>query len=261
MMKILFLGDISGKIGRNGIKQVLPKWQTEYNPDIVIANGENAAGGFGLTRDIADELFDAGINVITLGNHTFAKKEIANILEEESRIIRPLNYPKNTGGYGYGIFNTFSGEKIGVINLLGRVFLDLVDNPFEKVNGIIEKIKEQTDFIFIDFHAEATSEKAALAWMLDGKVTAVIGTHTHVQTADERILPCGTAFMSDAGMCGAYNSVLGIKPGIIVDRMLNFGQQRFELVDDGEIIVSGALITADNKGKATEILRLSKKMV
>ena len=260
-MKILFLGDISGKIGRNAVQKVLPTWITEYNPDIVIANGENAAGGLGLTKQTANEIFESGVDVITLGNHTFSKKEVVNLLEDDNRVIRPLNYPQKNAGYGYGIFNTLCGEKIAVINLLGRVFLDLVDNPFEKINDIIGKIKEQTDFIFIDFHAEATSEKAAMAWMLDGIATAVIGTHTHVQTADERILPLGTAFLTDVGMCGAYDSILGVKPEIIVDRMLNFGQQRFEIVENGISIVNGALILTESNGKAKEILRLSKKVV
>jgi len=259
-MKILFLGDICGRAGRCVVQRVLPNWISKYNPDIVIANGENAAGGFGLTKQTSEEIFSSGVDVITLGNHTFSKKEVAHLLEDDVRVLRPLNYPKSTPGYGYGIYNTHTEQKIAVINLLGRVFLDMVDNPFERVKEVIEKVKQETDFIFIDFHAEATSEKAAMAWMLDGVATAIVGTHTHVQTADERILPNGTAFLSDAGMCGPLDSILGVKPEIIVDRMLNFGQQRFEVVESGPKVINGVLIAAKAKGQTEEILRLSEVM-
>ena len=259
-MKILFLGDICGKAGRYAVQMVLPTWISKHNPDIVIANGENAAGGFGLTKQTAEEIFSSGVDVITLGNHTFSKKEVVHLLEDDARVLRPLNYPKSTPGYGYGIYNTRGGQKIAVINLLGRVFLDMVDNPFERVKEVIEKINRETDFIFIDFHAEATSEKAAMAWMLDGIATAIVGTHTHVQTADERVLPNGTGFLSDAGMCGPLDSILGVKPEIIVDRMLNFGQQRFEVVENGPKVINGVLISAKADGQTEEMLRLSEVM-
>jgi len=257
-MNILFLGDISGRLGRDIVKKILPEWVNKYQPDIVIANGENSAGGFGITSQTAEDIFSSGVDVITLGNHTYSKSESINLLENDSRVIRPLNYPAANQGYGYGIYTARNGEKIAVINLLGRVFLDVVDNPFEKVNDLLKSIEGQCDSIFIDFHAEATSEKAAMAWMLDGRVTAVIGTHTHVQTADERVLPNGTAFLSDVGMCGAYNSILGVKPDIIVDRMLNFGRKKFEIVESGSSIICGVLITSDDTGKAVDILCLSQ---
>lgn len=213
------IGDIVGRPGRSALQKLLSEIINEYKVDFVIANGENAAGGNGLTRAVAGELFSYGVNVITMGNHVWDKREIINFIDTEQRILRPANYPFGVPGKGFGIFDLPNGEKLGVINLSGRVFMtDYLDCPFRTIKEIIHIINKVTVNIVVDFHAEATSEKNALGFFLDGSVSAICGTHTHVQTNDAKLLPCGTAYVTDVGMCGPLNSVLGLEPEIIIER-------------------------------------------
>ena len=254
-MRILFFGDIIGRPGRTAVTTVLPRWKSKYSSDIIIANGENSAAGKGIVPTASEELFGAGVDVLTLGNHTFNKKEALALLEAETRIIRPANYPHGTPGYGYGIYRV-GGVRLAVVNLLGRTFMEPLDDPFQKAKELVALLKEQTNCILVDIHAEATSEKAALAWMLDGQVSAVVGTHTHVMTADERILPKGTAFITDVGMVGPRDSVLGVKTDIVLQKFLTHMPAKFDLAD-GPVIINAVLIEIDDtSGKAGIITRL-----
>jgi metallophosphoesterase (TIGR00282 family) len=257
-MKILAIGDVVGRCGRNALMFHLPEIIDQHEPDFIIANGENASHGRGLSEEGAQTLFDSGIDVITMGNHTFGNRDIYNLLRFEKRIIRPINYPKGTAGQGYGIFEK-NGIKIAVINALGRVYMDPMDSPFSTVMDVLEEIKEHTDIILVDFHAEATSEKIAFSWYVDGMVSAVFGTHTHVQTADERISSKGTAYISDLGMTGAFYSVLGMERKVIIDRFVTGMPSRFELAD-GMAQINAALFTIDEStGKSTQIERIFMK--
>ena len=251
-MRVLFFGDVVGSPGRTALTAALARWRVEYQPDIVIANGENAAGGMGITPKVATELFAAGVDVLTLGNHTFKHKEVVTLLETEPRVVRPANYPPGVPGRGYGIFP--AGEsRLAVVNVLGRIFMDPLDDPFRCVKNLIPLLREQTRCILIDIHAEATSEKAALAWMVDGQVSAVLGTHTHVPTADARILPAGTGFITDVGMAGPRNAVLGVKPEPVLAHFLTWMPTRFE-VADGPTIVSAVLLDiAADSGQTEKI--------
>lgn len=256
-MRILFFGDIVGSPGRKAVAAVLPRWLEMHQPDLVIANGENAAGGMGITPNVADELLGMGIQVLTLGNHTFNKKESLRLLEDQPRVLRPLNYPPGVPGRGYGVFAARGGE-VAVVSLMGRVFMDPLDDPFQQIRALVPLLKEQTPCILIDMHAEATSEKGAIAWMLDGQVSAVIGTHTHVQTADARVLPYGTAFITDAGMVGPWNSILGVKHETIIARFLTGMPMRFE-VADGPVIVNAVIIDVQAAtGKAEQIFAVQE---
>lgn len=256
-MRILFFGDIVGRPGRQAVSAVLPRWRSQYSPDIVVANAENAAAGMGITASVAEELFGAGISVLTLGNHTFSKKEVVALLEQDSRVLRPANYPPGAPGYGYGIFQAGSA-RLAIVNFLGRVFLDALDDPFQGAKALIPLLREQTSCILIDMHAEATSEKAALGWMLDGQVSAVVGTHTHVVTADERVLPLGTAFITDVGMVGPRDSILGVETAVVIHRFLTHMPARFEIAG-GPVIVNAVLISVDDtSGRAEEITRLQE---
>jgi len=258
-MKILFIGDIVGEPGRKVLSMTLNNLVDRYKVDIVIANVENAAGGFGLTPKVAEELFNQGIHVMTSGNHIWDKKEVMDYLNKEKRLLRPANYPDGVMGYGSGVFETLYGDKIGVINLSGRVFMGTFDCPFRVVKREIEKLRRQTRSILIDFHAEATSEKLALAWYLDGEVAGIIGTHTHVQTADEQILPQGTAYITDVGMTGPIISVIGIKKEQAIKRFLLQVPLRFE-IPKGPAQFNGVLLEIDTKtGLATEIHRLQMR--
>ncbi len=259
-MKILFLGDIVGSPGRKAIKELVPKVVRKEKIDFVVANGENAAGGSGVTPDIAKELFSYGLDVITSGDHIWKKKEIAEFLDEEPRLLRPANYPAGAPGSGWGIYTTKNGIKIGVINLVGRVFMEAVECPFKVSRDIVEKIRKETPIILIDMHAEATSEKIALVWYLDGEVSAILGTHTHVQTADERIYPKGTAFISDLGMTGPHDSVIGRKVEQILTRFLTGLPTRFEMAEEN-VQMNGAIVTIEERtGKASEIKRVNEKL-
>ncbi len=259
-MKLLFLGDIVGKSGRKAVRELLPSLVTEYSPDIVIANGENAANGFGVTVRIAQELFDLGIGVLTSGNHIWDKKDVLAYIQKESRLIRPANYPEDTPGRGSTVVMTAEGHKIAVLNLSGRIFMDPLDCPFKAAEKEIEALKQETGLIVVDFHGEATSEKIAAGWELDGKVTAVLGTHTHVQTADERILPGGTAYISDVGMTGSFDSVIGMDKNISIERFKTQMPISYR-VANGDIGLNGVLVDADDvSGKARNIKRVQLRV-
>ncbi len=228
-MKILFIGDIFGEAGRDVVAQFLPTLRQIHKPDLVIANAENAAGGFGLTPTVYKELKKIGIDVLTGGNHTFDKKEGVQVLTDEPHVLRPANYPLSVPGRGDCVFETSSNEKVAILNLMGRTFMDPpIDCPFHCADTRIVELKKQTPIIFVDFHAETTSEKGAMAWHLDGKVSALVGTHTHIQTADERIFPQGLGFISDVGMTGPYDSVIGVRKDIVIERHITRLKRRME---------------------------------
>lgn len=258
-MKVLFIGDIVGKVGRVATRALLPAIVDRYKIDFVIANGENAAGGFGITDKIATEILSCGIHIITTGNHVWDKKEFITQISKEDRVLRPLNYPPGVPGYGSILYTLPNGEKVAVINISGRVFMSNFDCPFRTGKKEVERLTNLTKIIIVDFHAEATSEKIAFGYFMDGKVSAVIGTHTHVQTADEKILPGGTAYITDVGMTGPHNSVIGIEKEQIIQRFLTNIPIRFE-VAKGEGIFSAVAIEIDEgTGKSTAIQRLQLK--
>ncbi|MGO8764863.1 MAG: TIGR00282 family metallophosphoesterase [Limisphaerales bacterium] len=258
-MTLLFIGDIVGQPGRNAVKALLPKLREQSRLDFVIANGENSAGGSGITLKTAGEIFSAGVDVITSGDHLWDQKEVLELLANEPRFLRPLNYPAGVPGRGSGIFpcGNFS---IGVLNLQGRTFMQpQLENPFTRALEEVKKMRQQAKIIFVDFHAEATSEKIALARMLDGQVSAVVGTHTHVQTADEQIFPGGTAYLSDAGFTGPHESVLGREIEPVIKRFLTSMPQRFEVAKNN-VILHGAVIEIDEtSGRAVKIARLQER--
>ena len=258
-MRILFVGDIVGKPGRAGIKHFLKPIQQDYSIDLTIANAENAAAGKGLTKDVAEELFDYGIDFFTMGNHVWDNRDILTFIDRETRMVRPANYPAGAPGQGYGIVR-MKGYKIGILNLSGRVFMPTLDDPFSAAIRWINQLKQETSLIFVDFHAEATSEKTALGWFLDGKVSAVVGTHTHIQTADARILPQGTAYITDVGMTGPRDSVLGVKKEIIINRFLTQLPAKFELAG-GPIQFNAVVIELNPQtGRAVSIEALNKQL-
>ncbi len=255
-MKILFVGDIVGKAGRQAIHGIFERVVRDYGIEFTIANGENAAGGMGITPPIAIEILDQGADVLTSGNHIWAKKEILPFLDEESRLLRPLNYPPNVPGRGSGVFHTKEGLKVGVVNLEGRVFMRHLDCPFRAAEKEVERLRKETNIILVDFHAEATSEKMAMGWFLDGKVSAVVGTHTHVQTSDERLLAEGTSYITDVGMTGPLNSVIGIRKQVALERLLTQIPLKFDVATE-EIILQGVVIEIDSKtGRSKDIQRI-----
>jgi 2',3'-cyclic-nucleotide 2'-phosphodiesterase len=260
-MKILFIGDIFGRPGRTIVKDRLPGLRKEHAPDLVIANCENAAAGFGITPALAEELFDLGIDVMTTGNHIWDKREIIEYFEMADgnphsparRLLRPANFPQNLPGWGL-----YEGEKNGfsyaVLNLQGRVFMGSSDDPFRYADRLLEAIKSKV--VFVDFHAEATSEKIAFGWYLNGRATAVVGTHTHIPTADEIVLPSGTAYITDVGMTGPYESVIGVKKELVIDRFLSGMPARFEAAT-GDVRLCGVVVECDAKsGRASRIERV-----
>lgn len=255
-MKILFIGDIFGRPGRMLLTNQLQKLHSLYRWDVCIANAENAAGGKGISYVTADEIFLSGVDAITMGNHTWARKEIFNFIDSCTKIVRPANYPKGVPGKGRLILEK-NGYKIGLINLIGRIYMDQPsDCPFQAADREIAVLKQQCQIIIVDFHAEATSEKIALAYYLDGRVSAVIGTHTHVQTADERILDNGTATISDVGMTGPYDGVIGVEKTQVIQKFINGLPIRFEPAE-GRTILNAVLLTIDEKtGKALEVRRI-----
>lgn len=258
-MNILVIGDIIGKPGRKAVAGLLPKLKREYRLDLVIANGENSAGGMGITPEVVEELYASGINVITSGNHVWKHKEIYGTLDKDPALLRPANYPPRVPGKGSGIFFTEKGDKVGVLNLMGRVFLAELDCPFRKADEEIEKLSQETKVVVVDMHAEITSEKAAMGWYLDGRVSAVVGTHTHIPTADERILPKGTAYITDIGMVGSLDSVIGVKKELALKRFLSQIPIRFE-VEKENIYLQGVVISIDSKtGRAKKIERIQKR--
>lgn len=259
-MNILMIGDIVGKPGREAVRELLPSVKEKYKIDFVIANGENVAGRKGVTPGMAEELFAYGIEVITTGDHVWSKKDILEIIDEEKRILRPANYPPDTPGKGAVILRTSQGIAVGIVNLLGRVFLSTLDCPFRVGEEEVGKLRKKTPLIIVDIHAEATSEKIALGWYLDGQVSAVIGTHTHVQTADERILPQGTAYLTDVGMAGACDSVLGIDKEPVIKRFLTQMPVPFEVARK-DIRLSAVLLEVDpESGKSKNIERLQVRL-
>jgi 2',3'-cyclic-nucleotide 2'-phosphodiesterase len=257
-MNILFIGDIMGNPGRKAVKRLLPDLRIQLEIDLVIANCENSAGGKGVTEKVANELFHAGCDLLTGGNHIFAQKSSYEFLDREERIVRPLNYPPGAPGHGWVVHECETGPLIGVINACGRTFMGPhYDDPFRAISSALEQIHQQTPLVFVDFHAEASSEKVAMGWYLDGQVTAVVGTHTHVQTADERLLHKGTAYITDAGMTGSHDSVIGDDKEIILEAILTQMPKRFEIAQPSEITLCGVLIKADPEtGAATHIERL-----
>ncbi len=257
-MRILFIGDIVGKTGRNCLQQYLPELKSKHRINCIIANGENAAGGAGMTYNTYRELRDIGIDVITGGNHIWDQKDILNFIDHEPRMIRPANYPdKTTPGQGTVIIETSNGgPEIAVLNLIGRIFMKQVDCPFRAADRELLLLKERTDIIIVDFHAEATSEKQAMGWYLDGRVSAVIGTHSHVQTADQRILPNNTAYITDAGMTGLYDSILGVDIEGPLQRFLTQMPHKLT-ISEGKKVLNGIIIDIDEKnGKAINIERV-----
>lgn len=257
-MKILFLGDVVGKPGRLAIRSLLPSLIHRERVDFVIANCENVSGGAGVDPDSCRELLAAGVDVLTSGNHIWRKKEIVGYMEQEKRLLRPSNFPPGTPGVGYGRFATAAGVPIGVVNLIGRVFMDSVDCPFQATERILAEMGGVST-VFVDMHCEATSEKGAMGWFLAGKVSAVVGSHTHVQTADQRVLPGGTAFMTDAGMCGPVDSVIGVKHELAVRRFVTHLPTKFE-VATGATLVQGAVITVGEDGRASDIKRIQERV-
>lgn len=257
-MRLLFLADVVGRPGRRALAVLLPELACERQADFVVVNCENAAAGYGVTMATAQELLDAGAHCLTSGNHVWAQREALGLLHNEPRILRPANYPPGSPGAGMRVFRTGNDVPIGVLNLQGRVFMDPLDCPFRAADHALREFAEQTRVILVDLHAEATSEKQAMGWYLDGQVSAVIGTHTHVQTADERILPQGTAFISDAGFCGALDSVIGVDKDIAVKRFLSGMPTRFQVPKKGACVVQGVFVEVDdNTGRACRIERLS----
>lgn len=255
-MNILFIGDVVGSLGRDMIKEYVPKLKEKYRPHITIVNGENAASGKGITEKIYRGFLESGVQAVTLGNHTWDNKEIFDFVEDAKYLVRPANFPENNPGKGI-IYLKLNNEEIAVISLQGRTFLTPIDCPFQKADELIEEARKRTPFIFVDFHAEATSEKLAMGWYLDGKVSAVIGTHTHVQTADNRILPKGTAFMTDVGMTGPYDGILGVDKDLVLKRFTTSLPVRFEIPKTGRTQLSGVIIELDRKtGVAKKIDRI-----
>lgn len=255
-VKVLFIGDVVGRPGRQAVRGLLPDLIGGYSIDLVIANGENAAGGFGITPAIAEELLALKIDILTSGNHIWDKKEMVDYIRDKEWLLRPANYPPGAPGFGSTVIKTITGVQVGVINLCGRVFMDNLDCPFRVGEEIVNQLRAVTPLIVVDMHAEATSEKAAMGWFLDGKVSAVIGTHTHVQTADERVLPQGTAFITDIGMTGSIHSVIGIQKELILGRFLTQMPRKFEVATKG-VQLQGVVISIDpDNGKAMALERV-----
>jgi len=258
IVKVLFIGDIVGKAGRRSLFQELKNLKSTFTPDITIANCENAAGGFGITQEIMNDLLNTGIDILTSGNHVWDKKETLKFINNEDRLLRPANYPPDAPGKGFIVIKLEKGVEVAVINLLGRVFMDNLDCPFRKASAILEEIKQNTNISIIDFHAEATSEKMAFAWYLDGKASLIVGTHTHIQTADERILKGGTGYITDVGMTGSINSVIGMRKEEAIGRFLSGIPIKFEVATEA-LAINGLYAKIDiSSGKTLEIKRIKK---
>ncbi len=260
-MRVLFIGDVVGRPGRAAVERFVRNLREEREIDFVVANCENAAGGSGITPSVADELFRAGVDALTSGNHVWRVKEGVELLKLDPRVLRPANYPDRAPGSGSVVLETLGGAKVGLLNLQGRVFMDpVVDCPFRTAEREVQRLRLSTSVILVDMHAEATSEKVALGWFLDGKVSCIVGTHTHIQTADERILPKGTAFLSDLGMTGPYDSVIGRDTQAILERFLSGVPNKAE-VASGNVQLRGALVEIDQAtGKATQIERVAEML-
>ncbi|WP_066288777.1 TIGR00282 family metallophosphoesterase [Bacillus sp. FJAT-29937] len=245
-MNILFVGDVVGSLGRDMIKEYVPKLKEKYRPQMTIINGENAAGGKGITEKIYRGFLEAGAQAVTLGNHTWDNKEIFDFIDRAKYLVRPANFPEGNPGNGI-VYVKYNAMEVAVISLQGRTFLPAIDCPFRKADELVLEARKRTPIIFVDFHAEATSEKQAMGWYLDGRVSAVVGTHTHVQTADHRILPNGTAYMSDVGMTGPYDGILGVEREAVLKRFITSLPVRFEVPKEGRSQLSAVLIEIDNQ--------------
>ena len=255
-MKILFIGDVVGSPGREMVQEYLPRLKQKYQPQLTIVNGENAAGGKGITEKIYKQFLQAGAQAVTMGNHTWDKKEIFEFIDQADAMIRPANFPEGTPGKGIHYIKS-NKLIVAVLNLQGRTFLPPLDDPFRRADELIEEASQKTPLIFVDFHAEATSEKQAMGWYLDGRVSVVAGTHTHTQTADERILPKGTAFITDAGMTGPYDGILGMEKEAVLNRFLSSLPVRFEVPKQGRNQLNGILVeVGEQTGKAKKITRI-----
>ena len=255
-MKILYIGDIMGEPGRRAVGRMVPRVVSQRQVDVVIGNGENVAGGFGITPELTEELFEMGLPVITTGNHAWDKKEILDYFPREPRLLRPANYPAGVPGNGSYVVETPGGEKLAVLQLMGRAYMPTLDCPFQVAKREVAKLKRETAAVLVDMHAEATSEKMAMGHYLDGDVVAVVGTHTHVQTADEQILPKGTAYLTDIGMTGPLHGVIGVKKELAIEKFLTGMPKRFE-VASGPTVFCAVLIEVDARlGKAMTIERI-----
>lgn len=251
-MRLLFIGDVVGSLGRQTITEYLPRLKKKYHPQLTIVNGENAAAGRGITEKIYKRFLQDGVDVLTMGNHTWDNKGIFEFITEAKKMIRPANFPAGTPGQGI-VYIKINDLTLAVLNLQGRALMNDLDDPFKKADELITEARKQTPFIFVDFHAETTSEKQAMGWYLDGRVSAVVGTHTHVQTNDARILPKGTAYLTDVGMTGPYDGILGMKQSPVLEKFLTALPQRFEVVEEGRFILSACVIDLDKEGHATSI--------
>jgi 2',3'-cyclic-nucleotide 2'-phosphodiesterase len=254
VVKLLFVGDVVGGLGRRTLAALLPGIRDAHEPDFVVVNGENAAGGVGITQKTARELLETGADAITLGNHAFRHREVYELLDRESRIVRPANYPRGSPGRGHTVVER-DGTRLGVVNVSGMLYLDAVRSPFAEADAALSELSGDADAVLVDMHAEATSEKVAMGWHLDGRVTACVGTHTHVPTADARVLPGGTAYVTDVGMTGPRGGVIGVKRELALERFLTLTNVRFETSADDPWL-NGVLIEADADGRATSIEQL-----
>ncbi|MGQ9557517.1 MAG: TIGR00282 family metallophosphoesterase [Desulfurispora sp.] len=255
-MRILMVGDVVGRPGRKAIKENVPDLVRSQQIDLTVVNGENAAGGKGITREIAREILAAGADIITMGNHVWQQKEALTLLAREERIVRPANYPPGVPGHGLQVLKTRSGVPVAVLNLAGRVFMEALDCPFRKADELLAALAPEVRVILLDFHAEASSEKIAMGWYLDGRVSAVCGTHTHVQTADEHILPGGTAYITDVGMTGPVDSIIGVEKEAVLEKFLTGIPRRFE-VATGPYQLNAVILDIDeNTGRARSIQRV-----
>ncbi len=254
-MRILFVGDVVGRSGRDAVSKHLPVLKKDLKIDVAIVNGENSAHGIGITKDICAELYGTGADVITTGNHAWAQREIIPYFDRDPKLLRPINFPKGTMGNGINIHQTADGQKIAVINAMGRIFMDPIENPFTAMDEVLQSLRlgVQVQAVFIDFHGEATSEKMAFAHYMDGRVSAVVGTHTHLPTADCQILDGGTGFQSDAGMCGDYNSVIGVKKAVPIHNFIKQTPTERMTPADGEATLCGTYVETDAKGLCVRI--------
>ena len=259
-MKILFIGDVFGSPGRQAVQRVLPSLRAEKQIDVVIANGENACHGKGITESTAKDLFQAGVDVITTGNHAFDHQEVFPYFASEKKLLRPANYSSKTPGRGHVVIDVMGGIHLAVINLIGRVHMDPAENPFAAADELVKDLKGRADVIFVDMHAEATSETRAMGWYLDGRVAAVLGSHTHVPTADEEILPKGTAYLTDAGMTGPYHSVIGMAVEPVLHKFVTGIRQRFEPATEGVRFCSALVDVEESTGLATSIERICRRL-
>lgn len=257
-MKLLFIGDIVGKPGRQSVRRWLPGLKDEFGLDFVVANAENSAGGLGATPETIDELTRAGVDAFTMGNHTWRKRTIVDVLDRQSNIVRPANYPAGAPGRGFTAVPSRLGVKVGLVNVLGRVYMEPLECPFEHARRCVDALKKETPVILVDIHAEATSEKIAMGWFLDGHVSAVVGTHTHVQTADERVLPGGAAFICDVGMTGPFDSVIGSEKDRVIRKFITAMPNQFQVAAERPGLNAVVIDIDETNGKARSIERVQR---